>query len=131
MTKSQWTRTSAFLNLAGSLLVFLSFRPTSTRLMLVTSKDASDKTVAFCIADRAVLGLGADGLSTQMGFACPTNGNMKPTVVANGDAPWMAKAGWLLLLIGFCVQAFSIEPSKLTAEDLRVLRKAHKLLEPE
>jgi hypothetical protein len=128
MTMSQVARASAFLNLVGSLLVFLSFQPTSTRLLLVTSKDVNNKTVAFCIGDRAVFGLAADG-GTQIGYACPQTENMKPTVVANGDAPWMAKFGWFLLLVGFVLQVFSIEPSKLTSEDLRVLRKARNVLE--
>jgi hypothetical protein len=129
MTKSQIARTSACLNVLGSLLVFLSFQATSTRLLLVTSNDKSDKTAAFCIGDRAFFGISKDGSGTMMGYACPQSENMKPTVVANSDAPWMGKFGWFLLLLGFFGQVYSIEPSTLTNEQLRVLRKAQKILD--
>jgi hypothetical protein len=128
MTMAQLARTSAFLNLAGSLLVFLSFQATSTRLVLVTSSDKSDKTAAFCIGDTALFRLSSDGHGVGLGTSCPQSENMKPAAVVNTEYPWMAKLGWFLLLFGIGLQVYSIEPSKLTNEDLRVLRKAHKIL---
>jgi len=38
MTKSQYAYWSAGLNLAGSILLFVSFQATSTRLLLVAAK---------------------------------------------------------------------------------------------
>lgn len=127
MTLTQLARTSAVLNLLGSFLVFLSFQATSTDLLLVTSKNVGDKTAAFCVRDKALFGLTPTG-GLSMGYACPQGESVKPTAVVNTDSPWMSNLGWLLLIIGFVLQVFSIEPSKLTAEDIRMLRKAHKLL---
>lgn len=38
---------------------------------------------------------------------------MKPAAVVNTDYPWMARFGWVLLLIGFALQLYSIEEPKL------------------
>ena len=128
MTKAGVARCSAVLNFVGSLLVFLSFQATSTRLVLVTSEDKNDKTAAFCIGDTAVFGLSPDGHGMDMGYTCPQKENMKPAAVVSTESPRIAKFGWLLLLVGFLGQVFSIEPSRLTADDLRLLRKARKLM---
>ena len=98
---------SAFLNLLGSFLVFLSFQATSTDLLLVTEK--GKKNVAFCIGDRAVFGLTADGKGTAMGYGCPQGTDVKPAAVINTDSPGLAKFGWILIGIGFFLQLFSIE----------------------
>jgi hypothetical protein len=112
MTKYWRAQTSAALTLLGSFLVFLSFQGASTNLMLVTEKGT--KNVAFCIGDRAVLGLTDDGRGTAMGYGCPKGLDAKPTAVVNTDSPGLAKAGWMILALGFFLQIFSIEKPKPT-----------------
>jgi hypothetical protein len=107
MMKYRMALLSAFLNLLGSFLVFLSFQAASTNLLLVTEKGT--KNVAFCIGDRAVFGLTKDGRGTAMGYGCPQGVDAKPAAVVNTDSPGLAKFGWILIGFGFFLQMFSIE----------------------
>lgn len=126
MTTAQMARLSAFLNLLGAFLVFLSFQATSTNLLMIANKD---KSFAFCVGDRAVFGLIPGGRGTYIGASCPEGQDAKPAAVASTDSPWLAKLGWIILAIGFALQIFSVESSPLSKEDLRILRKARKILE--
>ncbi len=96
---------AAILNLAGSGLVFFSFQAASANLLLVAPKDGS---LAFCIGDRAVFGLGPGG-STIIGYGCPKALDTKPAAVVNTDSPGLAKFGWLLIGLGFLFQLFSLQ----------------------
>jgi hypothetical protein len=126
MTKARMARLSAFLNLLGAFLVFLSFQATSTNLLMIANKD---KSFAFCIGDRSIFGLLPGGRGTYIGAGCPQGQDAKPAAVVSTDSPWLAKLGWIVLAIGFGLQIFSVEPSLLSKEDLRTLRKARKILE--
>jgi hypothetical protein len=100
---------SAFLNLLGALLVFLSFQATSTDFFLVTTKE--NKT-ALCVGKSAMFVMGP-GTSLLIGTACPeAMPGARPTAVVNTDAPWLAILGWALLFVGFFFQLFSIEAPK-------------------
>lgn len=107
MAKYRMARWSAFLNLLGALLVFLSFQTASTNLLFVTERGT--KNVAFCIGDRAVFGLTHDGQGMTMGFACPLGSDAKPAAVINTDSPWLMVFGWSVLVLGFFLQLFSVE----------------------
>ncbi len=125
MSKSHWAQISAFLNLLGSVFLFLSFQATSTSLLLVSG---ADKSTSFCVGDTAMFKFSESGTGVEMGTKCPIAANSKPTAVVNTDLPELAKWGWIVLVIGFLVQIFSIEPSPLSHEDLKTLRKARKIM---
>jgi hypothetical protein len=105
--------------------VFLSFQATSTNLLLVTSTD--QKLAAFCVGDRAAFVMEGNGVG--MGTACPQGSGIKPTAVVNSDSPLLGYIGWGLLALGFGTQFFSIEKPMLSADDLRTLRKARRILD--
>ena len=115
---------SAVLNLVGAVLIFYSFQAASTKLLLVTAADKSG--ASFCIGDVAVFSVRNHNVT--MGTTCPPNTGKKPTAIVNTDAPWASFTGWIVLGLGFLLQLFSIEPSGLTNEDMRMLRKARKIL---
>jgi len=107
--------------------VFHSFQATSTSLILVTEKNGA---MSFCVGNNAMFtAIPGPGHGLQMGHECPQGIDAKPAAIVNTDSPIEATLGWLLLLLGFVLQVFSIEPSKLTSEDLRLLRKARKMIE--
>jgi hypothetical protein len=125
MLKYRLAQASAVLNLLGALLVFLSFQATSTNLLLITSAD--QQLAAFCVGGRAAFLM--RGPAVGLGVTCPTGPNIKPTAIVNTDSPFLEYIGWGLLGLGFFTQLFSLEKPNLTADDLRILRKARKIIE--
>ncbi|MGO9574433.1 MAG: hypothetical protein ACLPTQ_08905 [Terriglobales bacterium] len=63
------------------------------------------------------------------GTSCPKGTGFKPTAVVNSDSPILGYIGWVFLALGFVTQFFSIEKPMLSGEDLRILRKARKIIE--
>src|ERR1700681_4001191 len=102
--KYRLAQASAWLNLSGAFLLFLSFQATSTNLFLVTAVNGN---TAFCVGNRAMFVMRPDG-GLGMGTSCPI-GAGKPTAVVNTDSPALVMLGWGLLLLGFIFQLFSIE----------------------
>jgi hypothetical protein len=125
MTKYRMAQLSGLLNLFGALLVFLSFQATSTDLLLVR---ASSGQTAFCVGKNAMLVLDPGG-GIDIGAKCPQGADTKPTAVVNTDAPWLGFVGWGILALGFLLQIFSIEKPMLSADDLKILRKARKIID--
>jgi hypothetical protein len=107
MSKYQMARASAILNLVGAVLLFVSFQATSTDFMLVSTKDGRQ---ALCVGKRAMFVM-EPNYHTGIGVAtCPNDPDAKPAAVINTDEPWLAKLGWLLIVVGFIFQWASIEP---------------------
>jgi hypothetical protein len=127
MSKRRWAYISAVLNLVGAVFLYYSFQASSTPFILKT--DAHGK-AALCIGQVAMFVVdhpGAVGISP--GSGCPDWPTSVPTAVVNSEHPLLGKIGFFLILLGFLTQLPSIEGSLLTAEDVRLLRKARKILD--
>ncbi|HEX4487065.1 MAG TPA: hypothetical protein VH088_12405 [Terriglobales bacterium] len=124
MSKYRLAQVSAVLNLLGALLVFFSFQATSNDFILVSTPDGE---AAFCVGGKAMFGTFNKGL--LINTDCPKGKNFKPTAVVVNDSPYLGYLGWGLLGLGFILQFFSIEKPTMSAEQLRTLRKAQKILD--
>lgn len=122
-----WQKLAAALNLVGAVLLWLSFQATSSNLRIVTT---ADHRTALCAGGRALIVDDPIHGGTGYGIArCPEWENARPAAVVNVELPFLVTLGFILLLLGFIVQYFSI-PGPETVEQLRrelkLLRKLHK-----
>jgi hypothetical protein len=102
------------LNLAGSVLLFLSFQATSSNVKIVTTKDGR---TALCVDGRGLIESGARGFGVGMS-KCPDWENAKPAAVVNIEYPFMVTLGFSLTLAGFLIQYLSV-PDPRTIDALR------------
>jgi hypothetical protein len=118
------------LNFVGSILVFVSFVSTSADFFLTTLKNGNH---AICVGNEALIEWFPNGgVANGAPNACVGEDKAPRIAVVVSDYPKLAKAGWFLLVCGFCVQLIQTivdGPSLLTPEQLRILRKADKILE--
>jgi hypothetical protein len=127
MTTRHLTLWSAVLNLVGAFLVFLSFQATSSEFGMTILKNGER---ALCSHDDALISWGQYSVSMGTHNGCsPEKVQAVPRIaVVTVESPVLGYLGWFLLLFGFVLQIFSIDPSPLTNEQIRDLRKAHKIL---
>lgn len=125
VSKYRLAQLSAILNLIGAFLVFRSFQATSADFFLTTLKNGNK---AFCVDKNALITWSPNGVGLGMPNGCAEVAGTPRVAVVLRDSSALSTIGWALLLFGFFLQVFSIEPSALTNEQLRILRKAHKIL---
>ena len=112
----RWQKLGAALNLAGAVLLWLSFQATSSNLKIVTT---IDHRTALCSGGRALIVDDPIHHGTSFGLSrCPEWENARPAAVVNVELPFLVTLGFILLLLGFLVQYFSI-PDPGTVEQLR------------
>jgi len=119
---------SAILNLVGAFFVFCSFQAAPSKFGLAP---LNERETALCGGDNALIIWWDSGFSMANGNRCAAveNSNAVSRIaVVTLDFPRLGLMGWALLFVGFILQIFSIEPSVLTKEDLKTIRKARRLL---
>jgi hypothetical protein len=123
----KWQKVGLAANLAGAVLLWLSFQATSSNLKIVTT---TDHRTALCAAGRALIVDDPLHGGTAFGVArCPEWENARPAAVVNVELPFLVTLGFILLLLGFAVQYFSIpnpETIEHLREELKLLRKLRK-----
>ena len=111
VAKYRMARWSAVLNLAGTLLVFLSFQAHSSDFFLTNLKDGSK---ALCVGNNALIvwgaGLGHVGWGQPNG--CIDVADTPKVAIVTVESPAFLTMGWAFLLLGFLLQLVSIEPPK-------------------
>lgn len=111
-----WQKFALFLNLAGTILLFLSFQATSSNIKIVTTRDSFD--TALCVEGRGIVVAMPRG---EMAFNlphCPDWNNAKPAAVVNIERPFLVTFSFSLLAIGFLLQYLAV-PDPSTIEQLR------------
>ena len=109
-SKYRMAQLSAVLNFLGAILVFLAFQATSSDFFLTTLKSGNK---ALCVGTNALV---VWTPSARVGFGMPNGcaeAESTPRVaVVTIESPKLSFLGWVLLLFGFFLQIFSIEPPK-------------------
>ena len=126
MSKYRMAQASAWLNLVGAFLVFLSFQATSSDFFLINLKNGNR---ALCVGTNALILWTETGVGMGMPHGCADVLNTPRVAIVTIESPIMSLLGWGLLLLGFLLQLFSLEQPPLTSEDLRILRKARKIID--
>jgi hypothetical protein len=135
-----WARIALLLNLAGTILLALSFQATSSDFRLVTAlgydlngKVATGVTAyALCVNDYTLLvtdsargvGIGHKG--------CPNWESSRPSAVVTSEHPLFLYLGLGCSAIGFFMQLLIIPRRKTLAEineQIRILRKTKRQME--
>jgi hypothetical protein len=119
-------RFALFCNLAGTVMLFLSFQATSSELRLVTTPEGN---LALCVNKRALV------ISLPNGIAlgsptCPNWENSRPAAVVNIEHPAFISWGFILTTLGFILQFLSFPSPKTAAQlrkELKELQKADQL----
>jgi hypothetical protein len=103
------------LNLAGAILIVLSFQATSSDFSFVTAPhfnlrtqqegDGEAAAYAICIRDYMLAATdGKTGMMLGAANKCPTPQNAKPAAVVIADHPYLLTWGLMATIAGFFVQ---------------------------
>jgi hypothetical protein len=114
-----WMRIALFFNLAGTVLLFLSFQATSSNLII---KRASNGSTAMCIDQTGIAVTNPQG-AWELGGACPDWPQARPTAVVNVERPYLITIGFILASLGFLLQVLAT-PSAKTISQIRADLKA-------
>jgi len=120
-------RLALILNLAGTVILFLSFQATSSNFRLITTKDGKS---ALCVDQRAMMIATPDGGWTIGAQKCPDWENARPAAVVNIEHPSFITLGFILTTFGFLLQFLSFPSPKSAAEmrlELKGFQKAEEL----
>lgn len=132
LSNPKWQKGALLLNLAGTIILFYSFQATSSdfRLLTLTSNGpfGSEKRYALCVETEAMLITEKRGISIGIPGGCPDWAHAKPAAVVNIEHPTFEGLGFLLLLLGFALQYFSV-PQASTVAYLRKQLKVAKMEE--
>lgn len=115
-------RIALFCNLAGTVLLFLSFQATSANLII---KRASDGSTAMCIDRMGIAVTNTQG-AWELGGPCPNWPSARPTAVVNVERPYLVTIGFILASLGFLLQVLAT-PSVKTISQIRADLKAAKM----
>jgi hypothetical protein len=101
-----------FLNLAGTILLALSFLATASDFRLVTASNYAlgtqqtapgQTTYAICVKNYALAA--TDGRGVGIGFnGCPSSETARPAAVVTSELPWLLYLGLALTSLGFFIQ---------------------------
>ena len=150
LSNPKWQKAALLLNLAGTIILFYSFQATSSDFRLVTAPYvpsprplnssggmlpnrfirplAGTKQYALCVNNYTLIASDASS-SIRLGLVgCPSWENAKPAAVVNIEHPTFEGFGFILLIIGFTLQYFSV-PQAATVAHLRKELKAAQLKE--
>lgn len=120
----RWARAALLLNLAGTILLALSFQATSSALNFVTGHDVNikgqsvpgSKTFLLCYGNDLIAGADSTGYNAYGGYLhCGQSNDSKPAAVVNAEHPWMLFAGLILSAVGFFLQFLIIPPKETLA----------------
>ena len=115
-----WMRVALFLNLFGSVMLFLSFQATSSNIKIVHTKDGR---TALCVEGRGLIVSDPFQNGVAIGTSCPDWKQARPAAVVNVEKPFLVTIGFILLTLGFFLQFMSI-PSVRTISQIRKELKA-------
>ena len=115
-----WMRLALILNLAGTVILFLSFQATSSNFRLITTKDGKS---ALCVDQRAMMIATPDRGWLIGAQQCPDWENARPAAVVNVEHPSFITLGFILTTFGFLLQFLSF-PSPKSAAQMRSELKA-------
>ena len=119
-----WMRVALFLNLLGTVMLFLSFQATSSNLKLVTTKDGR---TALCVENHALaVSLPNGGIALGMAV-CPDWENARPAAVVNVEHPAFVSWGFAFTTLGFLIQFLSFPSPKTTAQLRKELKELQKV----
>ena len=137
-----WARIALLLNLAGTILLALSFQATSSDFRLVTAHNQNlvgqpapgASVYAICV-NNFVLAATDSVSGTSLGNDhCPDWENADPSAVVTAEHPNWLYIGLVLSALGFFIQLLTVPRRKTLAEvneELRILRKRKRGLELE
>jgi hypothetical protein len=122
-----WTRVALVLNVAGALLLFLSFQATSSSFRLIRKPVSAESNAGFmyeiCVEDYMLLATDTRGVFLGH-HGCPATSDDRRAAVVNTEYPALVTIGFLMTLIGFSIQFFSVPEPRTIAQ----LRQEIKLL---
>jgi hypothetical protein len=137
-----WARIALLLNLAGTILLALSFQATSSDFRLVTASGydlqgrsaLGVKAYALCVNNYTLVMTDSSpkgGVSLGM-RGCPSWESSRPAAVVNTEHPNFIFLGLALSSLGFLMQFLTIPRRKTLSEvneELRILRKQKRQIE--
>lgn len=117
----KWMRIALFSNLLGTVLLFISFQATASKVKIISTPDGK---TAMCLDQTGIfVGMGHE---FTIGTGCPDWENARPIAVVIVERPTLITFGFALLSLGFLLQVLSI-PSPRTIAQIRAELKAAKL----
>ena len=108
-----WARIALICNLAGTMLLFLSFQATSSNFKLITTSDGRS---ALCVNNYALLEVGPKNTFVIGQANCPEWEHARPAAVVNIERPIFVTIGFALTSLGFFLQFLSIPSPKTIAQ---------------
>jgi hypothetical protein len=122
-----WARFALLCNLAGTVLLFLSFQATSSSFKLIRTNDGRS---ALCVYGMAFIEADSSGAFNFGGSQpCPEWERSKSVAVVNIEHPVFVTLGFVLTTLGFLLQFLSIPSPKTIAQiraELKVAKKTGK-----
>lgn len=123
-----WMRVALVANLAGAILLFLSFQATSSNFRLISTKDGNH---AICVQNTALV------IKTPTGYGvgwaeCPDWKDSRPAAIVNFEHPILVTIGFAMLSLGFLLQILAIPSPKTIAQmrtDIKVAKTQQRLEE--
>ena len=116
-------RIALFSNLLGTVLLFISFQATSSKVKIISAPDGK---TAMCL-DQTAIFVGT-GRSFIVGTGCPDWERGRPVAVVIVERPILITLGFAFLSLGFLLQVLSL-PSPRTLAQVRAELKAARLEE--
>jgi hypothetical protein len=121
----KWMRIALFLNLLGTVLLYLSFQATSSTVKIVRTTDGR---TALCMGEIGVFA--NKGNVVEFGLGCPDPTNARPIAIVTVEKPALIYIGFALLTLGFLTQLLSVPSPKTLAQmraDVKAAEKTQKL----
>lgn len=120
-----WMRFALLLNLVGTVMLFLSFQATSSKIKIISTPDGN---TALCVSGWAIFV--ANEKYATFSSPCPEWQNARSVAVVNIEKPILVTVGFSILTMGFLLQFLSIPSPKTVAQmrkDLKDVERAEKL----
>lgn len=115
LSKPKYQAAALFLNLFGTILLFLSFQATSSNFKFVSTADGRH---AVCVYEKAFVIRDPDAGLHFGAFPCPNLENARPAAIVNAEHPSFIFLGFALNGLGFLLQILGVLSKQNSATQL-------------